>query len=108
MFRKKGMAFLILVPLFLCLTMNISFAAEGVAKAELDQELAQMIGDMGTKVPGLGVIVFRDGQEVYSNFLGQAVIDEQERRTVQQQLYMGRDHGRCYFPECICAGSKEF
>jgi len=39
MFRKKGMAFLILVSLFLCLTMNISFAAEGVAKAELDQEL---------------------------------------------------------------------
>ena len=36
MFRKKGMAFLILVSLFLCLTMNISFAAEGVAKAELD------------------------------------------------------------------------
>ena len=37
-----------------------------------------MIGDTGTKVPGLGVIVFRDGREVYSNFLGQAVIDEKD------------------------------
>lgn len=67
-----------MAALSLCLTMNVSFAAEGVAKAELDQELSQMIGDTGTKVPGLGVIAFKDGQEVYSKFLGQAVIDEQQ------------------------------
>ena len=64
-----------MAALSLCLTMNVSFAAEGVAKAELAQELSQMIGDTGTKVPGLGVIAFKDGQEVYSKFLGQAVID---------------------------------
>lgn len=29
-----------------------------------------MIGDSGTKVPGLGVIVFKDGREVYSHFAG--------------------------------------
>ncbi|MBQ7567513.1 beta-lactamase family protein [bacterium] len=36
----------------------------------LDRELAAMIGDTGTKVPGLGVIVFRNGREAYSCFLG--------------------------------------
>ena len=50
---------LTMAALSLCLTMNVSFAAEGVAKAELDQELSQMIGDTGTKVPGLGVIAFK-------------------------------------------------
>ena len=50
-----------MAALSLCLTMNVSFAAEGVAKTELDQELSQMIGDTGTKVPGLGVIAFKDG-----------------------------------------------
>ena len=67
-----------MTALSLGLTMNVSFAAGDVAKAELDQELSQMIGGTGTKVPGLGVIVFRDGKEVYSNFRGKAVIDEQQ------------------------------
>lgn len=78
-----------MAALSLCLTMNVSFAAEGVAKAELDQELSQMIGDTGTKVPGLGVIAFKDGQEVYSKFLGQAVIDEQQPSKSKQ---IGRAH----------------
>ncbi len=40
----------------------------------LNAELESMIGDRGTCVPGLGVIVYRDGQEVYSRFLGRRVI----------------------------------
>ncbi len=30
----------------------------------------ELIGDSGVKVPGLGVIVYRDGAEIYSKFLG--------------------------------------
>lgn len=40
------------------------------SKAALTKELDSMIGDSGTKVPGLGVIVFKDGREVYSHFVG--------------------------------------
>ena len=36
----------------------------------LDSELEKMIGDDGIKVPGLGVIVFENGTEIYSKFLG--------------------------------------
>ncbi|MBQ7529707.1 beta-lactamase family protein [bacterium] len=48
-------------------------------KVSLDRELTSMIGDNGTKVPGLGVIVFRDGKEVYSKFLGSSRIDNEDR-----------------------------
>lgn len=77
-YGQRQMKILVMTALSLGLTMNVSFAAGDVAKAELDQELSQMIGGTGTKVPGLGVIVFRDGKEVYSNFQGKAVIDEQQ------------------------------
>lgn len=40
----------------------------------LDNELESMIGDSGIKVPGLGVIVYKDSAEVYSKFLGRRVI----------------------------------
>ena len=40
----------------------------------LDRELEQLIGDDGFKVPGLGVIIFKRGAEVYSKFLGQRTI----------------------------------
>lgn len=40
----------------------------------LDFELENMIGDNGIKVPGLGVIVYKDGKEIYSKFLGRRVI----------------------------------
>lgn len=40
----------------------------------LDEELCAMIGDSGDKVPGLGVIVYRGGKEIYSRFLGRRVI----------------------------------
>lgn len=52
-------------------TENTSWEAmNSEQKQALDRELAAMIGDTGTKVPGLGVIVFREGREVYSAFLG--------------------------------------
>lgn len=41
---------------------------------QLDFELENMIGDNGIKVPGLGVIVYKDGKEIYSKFLGRRVI----------------------------------
>lgn len=41
----------------------------------LDRELENMIGDNGIKVPGLGVIVYKDGVEIYSKFLGKRVVE---------------------------------
>ncbi|MBR1397679.1 MAG: beta-lactamase family protein [Selenomonadaceae bacterium] len=41
----------------------------------LDEKLENMIGYIGTKVPGLGVIVFKNGKEVYSKFLGRRHIN---------------------------------
>ena len=40
----------------------------------LDSELASMIGESGFKVPGLGVIVYRGGEEIYSKFVGRRAI----------------------------------
>lgn len=53
-------------------------AAEGMsapAKTELTKELHAMIGDTGTSVPGLGVVVYKDGKKVYSHFDGRRHID---------------------------------
>ncbi len=36
----------------------------------LSKKLEKMIGDDGLKVPGLGVIVFKDGTEIFSKFIG--------------------------------------
>ena len=55
-------------------------AASGMSKeskAALDKEITQMVGDEGSKVPGLGVIVYKDGKEVYRNFQGRRYIDPQ-------------------------------
>ena len=60
-----------------CLLMNTCLAMSKESKADLDNELAQMVGDTGTKVPGLGVIAFKDGKEIYSSFQGSAIIDSQ-------------------------------
>ena len=43
---------------------------------KLDKELSEMIGDKGAQVPALGVIVFKDGEEVYSKFSGRRHIDK--------------------------------
>jgi D-alanyl-D-alanine carboxypeptidase len=45
-------------------------------KAALDQEFEAMIGDSGTKVPGLGVVVYKDGKKVYSKFAGRRKISK--------------------------------
>lgn len=44
------------------------------AKAALDKEFDAMIGNSGTKVPGLGVVVYKDGKKVYSKFAGRRKI----------------------------------
>ena len=56
-----------IVLAMLCLLMNSCLAMSKESKADLDNELAQMVGDTGTKVPGLGVIAFKDGKEIYSS-----------------------------------------
>lgn len=40
----------------------------------LDEKFSALIGDDGIKVPGLGVIVFKNGREIYSTFLGRRCI----------------------------------
>lgn len=57
---KKRISALLLA--MLCLMMNECLSMSNEAKADLDKELAQMIGETGTKVPGLGVIAFKDGK----------------------------------------------
>lgn len=37
---------------------------------DFNDVLAGIVGDTGSEVPGLGVIVFKDGREIYSNFFG--------------------------------------
>ena len=39
-------------------------------RTKLDAELSAMIGDAGSKVLGLGAIVFKDGEEIYGGFFG--------------------------------------
>ena len=42
----------------------------------LDEKFSDMIGDSGTKVSGLGVIIYKDGVEVYANFFGSRKLDK--------------------------------
>ena len=42
---------------------------------KLNYELENMIGDSGIKVPGLGVIVYFDGKEIFSKFTGQRTLE---------------------------------
>ena len=41
---------------------------------QLDAELAGFIGDTGDKVPGLGVIAYKNGARIYENYLGRRYI----------------------------------
>ena len=45
--------------------------------------MTDIIGDTGEKVPGLGVIAFKDGKEVYSKFIGY--------RNINKKLSVTRD-----------------
>ena len=47
-----------------------SAALSPATEAQLTKRLDAMLGDTGTKVPGLGVVLYRNGQEVYSHFIG--------------------------------------
>ena len=67
----------ILLAAILLLMVNFCFAMDKAEEQELHEELAQMIGDTGTKVPGMGVIVYKDGKEVFSDFLGSAIVDSE-------------------------------
>lgn len=42
----------------------------------LDSELKNLIGDTGAKVPGLGVIVYKDGREIFSAFHGRRNLEK--------------------------------
>ena len=53
---------------------------------KLDESLAEMIGDDGIKVPGLGVIIYKGGKEVYSKFLGKRVIETSKPVTRQTRF----------------------
>lgn len=52
-------------------------------QSKLNRAMADIIGDTGGKVPGLGVIAFKDGEEVYSSFLGS--------RNIERNLPVTRD-----------------
>lgn len=54
---------------------------------ELDKILAEMVGDTGAKVPGLGVIIYKDGAEIYSKFLGRRVIGENSKPVTRQTRF---------------------
>lgn len=53
----------------------------------LTDELSAMIGDTGTGVPGLGVIVFKDGREVYANFFGSRVLGKNPKPVTRQSRF---------------------
>ncbi|MBR4643456.1 MAG: beta-lactamase family protein [Selenomonadaceae bacterium] len=46
---------------------------------KLNYELENMIGDSGIKVPGLGVIVYFDGKEVFSKFAGSRIVGDKPK-----------------------------
>ena len=49
---------------------NYNSLLSKTATRKLDSALADMIGGYGEKVPGLAVIVYKDGKEVYRNMMG--------------------------------------
>ena len=68
--------FLTTIIFCLCLTFTANAAAlDEATKKNLDAEISAMIGDSGTGVPGLGVVVFKDGKKVYSHFDGRRHIN---------------------------------
>ena len=58
-----------------------------MTEAQLDSALEKMIGDNGVKVPGLGVIIFKDGIEIYSKFLGRRIIGENEKSVTRHTKF---------------------
>ena len=52
-----------------------------MAIEQLVYKLESMIGDDGIKVPGLGVIVYRGGKEIFSSFLGRRMLNPSKPMT---------------------------
>jgi D-alanyl-D-alanine carboxypeptidase len=79
--RKQAAVFTLTAALTLSLLPEGALQAEGRAslkpqvKAALDKDLTGLVGFSGTKVPGLAVIVYKDGVPVYSKFAGNRYID---------------------------------
>ena len=44
---------------------------------QLDEAFEKLIGNNGVKVPGMGVIIYKNGSEIYSKFLGNRTIDNE-------------------------------
>ena len=53
----------------------------------LNNDLSGMIGDTGTGVPGLGVIVFKGGREVYANFFGSRVLGKNPKPVTRRTRF---------------------
>lgn len=71
---KKFLSVLMICLLFVATAS--AAALDNATKKILDDEFSAMIGDSGgSKVPGLGVVVFKDGKRVYSFFGGRRHID---------------------------------
>lgn len=66
-----------------CCLLCVGPVATGEGKAEdakLTTELKSMLGDNGTKVPGLGTIIYVKGKPIYKQFLGSRYIDNTNRK----------------------------
>lgn len=53
----------------------------------LDKKLSELIGDTGTKAPGLGVILYEGGREVYANFFGRRVLGERAKPVTRRTRF---------------------
>ncbi len=75
--QKIGIASFVAGTVFASMLPNAVQAAgmSSAAKAGLDKEITEMIGNDGTHVPGLSVIVYKDGKKVYSKAAGRSYID---------------------------------
>ena len=73
------------LAIFILFVLNISLlygcngggsSSELSTKEFLGDKFSAMIGDGDLQVPGLGVIVFKNGQTVYENFFGKRELDK--------------------------------
>ena len=72
--------------LILCMVLTETADAATLDKATktfLNKEFSAQIGEADTKVLGLGVIVFKDGAEVYSKFAGRSHVAPNKKMTRQ-------------------------
>ncbi|MDO4178443.1 MAG: serine hydrolase domain-containing protein [Phascolarctobacterium sp.] len=57
-------------------TKQAAQANDLVQNFALDGELASMLGDKGTQVPGLGVVAYKNSKKIYENYGGRRYISE--------------------------------